>query len=188
MDRMSRLERLVLILLGMGIFASVVLVIALNPRQVRFWPFTVGEFVQLITPLFLVALFIERALEVFITSWRAPESKSLELAAAADSTKELQHSGYKSRTQRIAFIAGTTIGVLVSALGIRALGLFVDPVIFDTLPSVQQTLFTIADVLLTGAILGGGADALHKLVLVFTNFMSSTSELAKKKASSNIQT
>ncbi len=185
---MSRVERQVLAFLGLGIIASAVLVIFLNPRLVRFWPFTAGEFVQLIAPLVLVALFIERALEVFITSWRAPESKTLELAAAADPTKQLQHSGYKSRTQRIAFIAGTTIGVLVSALGIRALGLFVDPVVFDALPSAQQTLFRIADVLLTGAILGGGADALHKLVLVFTNFMTSTSELAKRKASSDVQT
>ncbi|MEE2637378.1 MAG: hypothetical protein VYE68_09125 [Acidobacteriota bacterium] len=37
---------------------------------IRFIPFTAGEFVQLFTPLFLAALFIERAVEVFISGWR----------------------------------------------------------------------------------------------------------------------
>jgi len=39
----------------------------------------------------------------------------------------------------------------------------------------------VADVLFTGAVLGGGADSLHKLVQVFTNFMDATAELAKKR-------
>ena len=39
----------------------------------------------------------------------------------------------------------------------------------------------VADVLLTGAVVGGGSDGMHKLVQVFTNFMDSTAELAKKR-------
>ena len=35
-----------------------------------------------------------------------------------------------------------------------------------------------ADVLLTGAVLGGGSDALHQLVSVFTNFMESAARRA----------
>ena len=38
----------------------------------------------------------------------------------------------------------------------------------------------VADVLFTGAVLGGGSDGMHNLVQVFTNFMDSTTELARK--------
>ncbi len=53
------------------------------------------------------------------------------------------------------------------------LELFVDPAIFDSLPTVQRKLFGPADVLLTSAVLGGGSDTLHQLVSVFTNVMES---------------
>jgi hypothetical protein len=68
---------------------------------------------------------------------------------------------------------------VVAALGVRVLQLFVDPAVFDALSGLQRRLFCTVDVLLTGALLGGGADGLHKLVRVFTTFMDSTAELAK---------
>ena len=86
---------------------------------------------------------------------------------------------HQSQTRRIAFFVGTTLGVIVAALGIRVLELFVDPAIFVTLSDVQQRLFRTTDVLLTGAVLGGGSDALHQLVLVFTNFFESAAGKAK---------
>ena len=50
---------------------SAVVVSALGQTGIiRFTPFTAGEFAQLITPLFLVALFVERAVEVFVSGWR----------------------------------------------------------------------------------------------------------------------
>ena len=57
--------------------------------------------------------------------------------------------------------------------------LFVDPAIFESLPQIQRKLFRTADMLLTGAVLGGGSDALHQLVSVFTNFMESAARRAK---------
>ena len=47
---------------------------------------------------------------------------------------------------------------------------FVDPAALDSLPLMHQRLFRTVDVLMTGAVLGGGSDALHQMVLVFTNF------------------
>jgi hypothetical protein len=169
--------------------ASSALVAWLNPGLVRFWPFTVPDFVQLVTPIVLVALFIERVLEVFLTSWRAQEARQLSTAA-----KAAQHAAtepgvvpevnkqliaYRSRTQRIAFFWGTGIGIVVAALGVRVLELFLDPAIFTSLPQGQQRLFRVADVLLTGALLGGGADVLHQLMSVFTSYMESAARLAK---------
>lgn len=162
--------------LGVFVVGALVLVALGSPGLVRFWRFTPAEFVQLVTPPVLMALLIERALEVFLTSWRGAEAARLALRAA-DGPSDL--AGYKARTQRIAFLAGTTLGVIVAALGVRVLELLMDPVRFAALPATQPTLFHVADVLLTGAILGGGADGLHKLVSVFTNFMEATAGRAK---------
>ena len=57
--------------------------------------------------------------------------------------------------------------------GRSALELAVDPAAFASLPQVQQRLFRTTDVLMTGAVLGGGSDALHQLVMVLTNFFQS---------------
>ena len=64
-------------------------------------------------------------------------------------------------------------------LGIRVLEMFIDPTVFATLPHIQQRLFRTTDVLLTGAVLGGGSDALHQLVLVLTNFFQSAAGKVK---------
>jgi len=184
------LERRVMLGLALLTITCGILVAVFNPDLVRFWPFTLSDFVQLMTPLFFVALFIERVLEVFLTSWRAESAVKLKLKAEAAGkqrgptdppTEEEEQSGaYKNRTRRIAFFAGTAIGVIVAALGIRLLELFVDPAIFEALPRIQRKLFRTADVLLTGAVLGGGSDALHQLVSVFTNFMESAASSAKR--------
>ena len=190
----AKTERTVVFVLILIAIASVVAVIVFRPGLVTFWPFTVAEFIQLVTPLFLVALFIERVLEVFLTSWRAGGARVVEnqaktTAEEATTTEAVEKKviaeeeviDYKSRTQRIAFIAGTAIGVAVSALGIRVLELLVDPAVFGALPQAQRSAFAVADVLLTGALLGGGADALHQLVKVFTNFMESAGKMAKER-------
>jgi len=134
--------------------------------------------------LFLIALFIERIVEVFLTTCRAAGAQDLEIQAkeaGGNTSAKRKLAQYKSRSQRIAFLIATAVGVLVSAPGIRMLELFVDPAVFENLEQTQRSLFMITDVLFTGAVLGGGADGLHKLVQVFTNFMDSTAELAKKR-------
>ena len=49
---------------------AVVLVIIFRPVFQPFWPFTVWDIVILLVSLFLVALFIERAVEVIMIVWR----------------------------------------------------------------------------------------------------------------------
>jgi len=55
----------------------------------------------------------------------------------------------------------------------------VDAAVFAELQRVQQRLFRTTDVLMTGAVLGGGSDVLHQLVLVFTNFFQSAAGRVK---------
>ena len=186
-----RTARLILLL---AIALCIVIIVWMNPSLIRFWPFTAGEVVQLLTPLFLIALFIERALEVFLTVWRAGGSANVELEVRhfrklsdknpATHSSDLLNSerllsAYKAETQKIAFICGIAFGIVVSAFGVRSIELFVDPDVFRSLPGIQRSLFNVVDVILTGALLGGGADGMHKLVSVFTNYMDATSKKIK---------
>ena len=132
-----------------GLVAMVVAaIVAANTTDiVRFSPFTAGEFVQLFTPLFLAALFVERAVEVFITSWRDLASVRLRVAqkqaklavtasegspaaaGAQDAVVAAQGglADYQAETRRWAFAGSVFLGVIVAGLGVRAFGLFVDP-------------------------------------------------------------
>jgi len=190
----DKLEVRIMGVLGVLALGATLLAAASRPGLMRFWPFTVEEFVAAFTPLFLVALFIERALEVFMTAWRSMESSKLQLqlgvakrSAGHDmlpsqvAKLEEDVAAYKAMTCRIAFLAGSTIGILLAALGMRVLEVFVDPAVFAELPDVQQRLFVAADILLTGVVLGGGADAMHKFVTVFTSFMENITKRINKK-------
>lgn len=188
-------------LVTIGVCIVIALFAARITDVIRFTSFSAEEFVQLITPLFLIALFIERVLEVFISSWRAPGTEKLErdvkevkdaLSAAkqtppvatnftlVDQTSREHNLGdYKATTRRWTWIAGTLLGVIVAALGVRALGLFVDASEFADLREGQRVWFTRLDILLTGGVLAGGSDSLHQLVNTFTNFMKKSAENAK---------
>jgi len=165
----------------------------LAPGVIHFRQFSAAYFVQQLTPLMLVALFIERGLEVFLTAWRG--GKAADLARNVEKTQELvaknqapitdAHAAedgltqYKSETQQIALPAALFLGIVICAFGIRGLGPFVDADAFNNLHDVQKKLFTAMDVLLTGALVGGGSDFVHKFISVFTNFMDSTAAKAK---------
>jgi hypothetical protein len=188
---MTRLRVIIWIVIS----TSVVLTFWLNPGLVRFHPLAAPEFFQLVAPLVLISAFMERATEVFVTAWRggglsktSREVQRLKLKvtkgeqASHDDLEDAHDklADYRSDTQRIAFLTTLGLGVVISALGIRALELFVDPAIFAALSSTQRAAFNVTDVLLTGASLGGGADGLHKMVNVFTTFMDATSNRARR--------
>lgn len=178
------------------VIAGFLLTALLHPGLMRFWPFSAAEFVQQITPLFLIALLIERSIEVVLTPWRAKES-TVKSVAVETVKKEIQKGtkedkdlvplhddlvAYKGTTQRIAFLMALALGIVVSTLGVRLLGIFADPAAFKALPSAQQNLFNGLDVILTGALLAGGSDGLHKFVSIFTNFADSTAAKWKPPA------
>ena len=95
--------------------------------------------------LYVVALFVERSLEVLIKAWRQGEKsrlqekvRSADEGAKAEAEKALEE--YKSGTQRRALLVGLTLGILVSLSGVRLLG----PVFeFDMTDdwSFQQAIF-----------------------------------------------
>lgn len=83
-------------------------------------------------------------------------------------------TAWQAGTRRLAFLGSVVLGVLVAGLGVRALGLFVDPGEFADLREGQRVAFHMMDVLLTAGVLAGGSDALHQFVTTFTDFMTKT--------------
>lgn len=52
-----------------------------------------------------------------------------------------ENARHRFETQRLAFFAGTTLGVAIAALGTRVLEMFIDPAPFAVLPEAHQRLF-----------------------------------------------
>jgi hypothetical protein len=140
-----------------------------NPRNIPFWEFRQEDVVRLFTQLILIALIIERALEVMLTPWREPAANAIGRhhgqAALTD---------FKTETQSIAFKASFAVGVIVSLVGVRSLHPLVEPNTFLKLPWYQQSAFNTLDVLFTGALLSGGADGLHKILSLFLDYVAKT--------------
>ena len=159
-----------------------------------------ASIVRLLGILFVIALFLERALEVFITTWRGPEADSLELdvqaarsvaetkakanppvspqaldeATAALKAAQKAEIAYRSGTQRLALWTGLILGVLISAIGFRTLGHLIDAESFSQMPSLQKAVFKVMDCLITGGLIGGGSEGIHKLTQVYTEFMDAS--------------
>jgi hypothetical protein len=167
--------------------AGVILALWLKPVDVNFPELSNENVIGLLTGLIVIALFIERAVEVFLTPWRS--TKSLKISkkvkyekailekqdpdsASQLSDTESQLLDFKGRTRTIAFLIALGLGMTISASGVRGLA---------TLMNVKEcsVIFRALDVLLTGALLAGGADGLHKIVAVFTSFMEKSAERTK---------
>jgi hypothetical protein len=186
-DPHDRLPRLAVQVTALLLAASgIVLVVWLRPEALKFWEFTKDDIVRLFTELIVIALIIERGVEVFITPWRQGDRTKLEIdlqSVAPDARMEKKQNlaKYKHETRQVAFLVSLAIGIVISAAGIRVLQFLIQPQTLEKISNTNQGLFFVGlDVLLTGALLGGGADALHKLVSVFTNFMDTSAAKAAK--------
>jgi hypothetical protein len=165
--------------------------------------FSAADVVQLFTILLVVALLAERALEIFVGTWRSPGATQLELAvrtaeqhvsrlAGADDSTLRQarttveearraESGYRCTTRLIALWAGLALGFLVSGVGLRALEMLIDPALSGW-SAGQASAFRLVDSLLTGGVIAGGSEGIHRIASVFDNFMSTAAKRAKAAA------
>jgi hypothetical protein len=181
--------------------------IQLSPTPVSFRAFTFDEIIQFLTGLALIALFMERALEVFVTTWRGPGATDLdnkladaekqldtltasvaalseverdrkqgEIAHASEHVQAAQSekTKFKSRTQRLALWTSLILGAAISLVGVRSLEPLVNADTFGTLNDFQRAAFHVVDVLLTGGLIAGGSDGIHKITAVFTEFFEKT--------------
>jgi hypothetical protein len=149
-----------------------------------------------LTPLILAATFIERAVEILISPWRDTGASKLDRLVTAikarpnDPTTPLQNAlnatdlqvatealdEYRGKTQQYAFAIGLFLSFCASVAGIRALWPFVahPETLRDVLGKVvdpgQQAYFRNYDVVITTALLAGGADGIHSIINSITSF------------------
>ncbi|MFN6562929.1 MAG: hypothetical protein RMY28_024490 [Nostoc sp. ChiSLP01] len=91
-------------------------------------------------------------------------------------TKERQRAAYKADTRTIALWTSLLVGLLISAIGVRS----IEPlVIIDSNNQIQLVIFRSLDALLTGGLIAGGSEGIHKIIQVFINFMEATSQQIK---------
>jgi hypothetical protein len=158
----------------------------------EFSEFRMEDLFVFLAKLIAIALFIERTVEVLLTPWRGLEARRIaarvkqaktrlqkgetdSVAEMSDAENELQE--YKGKTRQIAFLMALALGMTISAVGIRGLQFFVD--LPQSSPSEQTVVFHGLDVLLTGALLAGKADGLHKMALVWTGYLDKSTEKIK---------
>ncbi|HEX8694037.1 MAG TPA: hypothetical protein VF746_16565 [Longimicrobium sp.] len=135
---------------------------------------------QVLAPLIAVALFIERAVEVVITAWRAQGSR--ERQWSVDHPRDEQSARfarmaldrYRMSTQRYSFIVSLSLSVFAALVGVRAVGPLLAAGALDALQGGQQLWFAAFDVGITGLLLAGGADGIHQVVTTLTKFLDTT--------------
>jgi hypothetical protein len=193
------------------ICVGILLPASLNPNLFVFKPFGLNEVTQLLTFLSLIALFLERSIEVFITTWRKPredkfdsaiqfitdsanksgdgnESKLEENSADLEKINQ-QKAEYKFQTKKIALWTALFIGILISGVGIRSLETLIDLKKIENLDpkpisyfyNGQVYIFHILDTLLTGGLIAGGSDGIHQLTKLVTTFFEKPQNQTQNK-------
>ncbi|MHC4435036.1 MAG: hypothetical protein ACYTBS_24630 [Planctomycetota bacterium] len=178
------LALLIALILSAPLYLSLELIEFKADNTDHLWP--------LLASLGIIAIIIERSLEIFLTAFRAQRSEEMDLeirgikdriskaspggqkaSKLTESLEGLQQKKLKrsSGTRVYSLWSGLFVGILVSAVGIRSLQTLIDPEAFREADSYQRALFTLVDVLLTGGILAGGSDGIHKLVEVLRAFL-----------------
>ena len=134
--------------------------------------------------LYIIALFVERALEVLIKAWRQggrillEEGIRLEIDEQAKADKEKNLERYKAGTQRRALLAGFTLGILVSLAGVRLLGPIFD-VSGGGASAFQAAVFQFADIVITAGLIAGGSSTIHELMALIDDFLKASRKRAK---------
>lgn len=129
---------------------------------------------NVLAPLMAIALFVERAVEVVISSWRNQGAmylkSAVESASEAVSKAAAEHAlaAYRDATQTLAFITGLSFSAIAAMVGVRAIA----PLVVVNRP--MDGVFYAFDVAITALLLAGGADGLHQIVTTFTEFLDST--------------
>lgn len=159
------------------------------------------QLVSKMSPLLLASAFIERAVEVLVSPWRDTEASKRQAAldqakaaavpdpnaikTASDSLNE-----YRGQTQQYAFLVSLILGSLAAMSGVRALWPLLSTAQITnagTLTGVsgqQQIAFLVVDVVLSAAMLAGGADGIHSMTNALTSYLDATGEKARQNAAS----
>jgi len=178
-----------------ALIGSVVLAVSgKTPEAVTFKAITRDSVLGTLTWLFVVALFIERAVEVIVSTLRDADAALLEHAVQTEQDRidaqskvtpgaipylQTLHTAqknlldYRSDTKELALCISFIISLIVSIAGVRAFAF-----IANSVPA-SNWLFSAVDILVTGAVLAGGTDAIHQMMNVIINLFNNAADKAK---------
>lgn len=156
-----------LVLIGLGVFF-------IQPSQLQIKPLTDSDILALVSTLFVVAIFVERANESILVPLRTPDRQLIELeiervkalpdaAERANEIRALEASllRYRLGTAKRAYWISLLLGFLISMVGVRIVeSLVLAPPGFS---GSQQQLLTYVDIVLTGCVISGGSAAIDKI-------------------------
>lgn len=192
------------ILLAAGVAVSALsLTLFLLPDGIPISGVEFSKISQLFAVLFTLSIFVERAADVFLTIWRSAKSEDLklrietlrfEIAEFDKNTngsienpnirKELVAERKKLETKRLEFRSHTRViaswcifvaGIVISLVSVRALRSLIDLQALPQIGTAHRGIFDIVDVLLTGGLLAGGSDGIHKLAELYRAFVEKSS-------------
>ncbi len=161
--------------------------------------------VSLLGGLAAVSIFLERSIEVFLSAFRASgadcldsaietaqkEYDQLRTAAGAgtgllEAKKNLddaqqRRTDYRNRSRIYALWGGLFGGTLISLVGLRTLSLILAK---ETYPTTgwRGCVFVAIDVLLSGALIAGGSDAINKVTKLYSTVMESAGKKVQAAA------
>ena len=172
---------------------------------IHFNSVSVTAIAELLATIFVVTLFMERAQEVILTTMRARGSEQLELTirkfkraiqrqkkiAPEKAIEEhfydqledarIEKMDYRASTRVLALRVGLLFGLMISIAGVRSIGVLVDEAVLSQLSSLQLRMFNVVDVLLTGGVMAGGSDGIHKMTELYRSYVEINVKRNKSK-------
>jgi hypothetical protein len=159
------------------------------------------QLISKMSPLLLASAFIERAVEVLVSPWRSTEASKRQAALdqakgaalpdpVAIKTASDSLDDYRGKTQQYALLASLLLGSVAAMSGVRALWPLLSATQITTAGTLagvngqQQMMFFVVDVVLSAAMLAGGADGIHSLTTALTSYLDATGEKARQNAAS----
>ena len=167
------------------VILAVVIVIWLQGENLKAIDIKPGEapFLIALTQLgilYIVALFVERALEVLIKAWRQGGKIRIEQDGNLQNKEEAEKklNEYKTGTQRRALLVGLSLGILVSLSGVRLLGPIFQSVGVEGW-TFQVAVFHFTDIVITAGLIAGGSSTIHELMALIDDFLKASRKRAK---------
>ena len=191
---MNNPSYIVKVLALIAILALVLAALVFNEfKIITFKSISESDIAALVTSMFVVAVFMERAIEAILVPLRMPAKQEIEHeirrlkeheSESDNKIKELENelAKYKLGTATRANWISFVFGLLISLVGIRVLGGLVDLDTLENAPALQKNLFSFVDVILTGGVVAGGSAAIDQIGRKISNtfhFKSATNNIEK---------